>query len=102
LLGHGGALDVPPGTARTPRRIPRSVLGRLLRLPEREVALIPLQVARLLRDHVFEPGTGQPSVARELRDAEVDVPVRDVRCAALDQRTDELDDLVDRLGRAGL
>src|SRR5688572_2919115 len=40
VLGrHGGALDMPPGPARTPRALPRR-LARLGRLPEREVERI--------------------------------------------------------------
>ena len=86
-----------PGRPRPPRRVPGRVLVRLRRLPEGEVALVFLQVARLLRDHVLELGARELAVVRVLRDAEVDVPLRLVREPALDQLLDQLDDLRDRL-----
>ena len=70
---------------------------RLRRLPEGKVALVFLQVARLLRDHVLELGAGELPVLRVGRDAEVNVALRLVREPALDQLLDQLDDLVDRL-----
>ncbi len=75
---------------------------RLLRLPEREVALILLQVARLLRDHVLELRARQAPVLGEPRHPEVDVSVRHVREISRDQLLDERDDLRDRLGRLRL
>src|SRR5438477_12811874 len=48
LLGHHRALDVPPRTAPSPRRIPCGVFARLVRLPEREVTRILLQRIRTL------------------------------------------------------
>ena len=102
LLGHRRALDVPSGPTRPPRRLPRHILVWLLRLPEREVTLIALQVARFLRDHVLEPRAGEPSVLREARDAEVHVAVRDIRFLSIDELLNEPQDLGDRLGRAGL
>ena len=102
LLGHRGALDVPAGPPRPPRRVPGRVLVRLLTLPERKVALVLLQRALLLRDHLLELRAGQPPVVGEAGDAEVDVAVRRVGHVPLEQLLDELDDLRDRLGRARL
>src|SRR2546428_3806714 len=89
LLRHRRALDVPAGPAPTPRRLPPRVLLRLVRLPEREVPLVLLQVARLLRDHVVELGAGEPPVLREPGHAEVDVTAGLVGEPALDQLLDE-------------
>jgi len=75
---------------------------RLGRLPEREVARILLQVARLLGDHLVRLGTGQLAVGGIGRHAEVDVAARLVGEPAVDQLTDERDDLRDRLRRARL
>jgi hypothetical protein len=36
---------------------------RLLRFPEREVALVALQLAGFLRDHVLEPGATNAATA---------------------------------------
>src|SRR5687768_9711443 len=75
LLRHRRALDVPAGAAPAPGGIPGRVLLRLRRLPEREVARIFLQVARLLRDHVVQLRPRQRSVFRKAGDAEIDVAV---------------------------
>jgi hypothetical protein len=102
LLRHRRALDVPARPAHPPRRLPGGVLARLLSLPEGEVALILLQVARLLRDHLVELRAGEPPVLREARHAEVDVAAGLVGVTTLDQLLDEGDDLRDRLARARL
>src|SRR5207249_10937377 len=47
LLGHRGALDVPAGSPRAPRRVPARVLALLVRLPQRKVARVFLQRALL-------------------------------------------------------
>ena len=86
-----------PGRPRAPRRVPRGVLARLLRLPEREVARILLQRVRLLVDHVVELRAGELAVVGVARDAEVDVALDVVREVAGDQLLDERDDLRDRL-----
>ena len=52
-----------PG-ARAPRRVPRGVLARLRRLPEREVARILLQRVRLLLLHLIGALPGERTVAR--------------------------------------
>ena len=76
LLGHRRALDVPARPPEAPGRGPGGVLVRLRRLPEGEVALVVLQVAGLLGDHVLDPGTRELPVVRVARDAEVDVALR--------------------------
>ena len=102
LVRHRRALDVPAGPAPAPRRLPPRVLLRLVRLPEREVPLLLLQVARLLRDHVVELGAGEPPVLRERGNAEVDVAAGLVGEPALDQLLDQRDDLRQVLGRERL
>ena len=73
LLRHRRALDVPAGPPRPPRRVPRRVLALLRRLPEREVAGILLQRARLLVLDLVGALTRERPVALEARDPEVDV-----------------------------
>ena len=99
LLRHGRALDVPARPAGAPRRFPGRILVGLLRLPEGEVALIALQRALLLGDHLLELRSRQPSVVRKARNLEVDVPVGDVREVLVHEQLDEADDLLDRLRR---
>ena len=92
LLRHRGALDVPTRSTLSPRRAPREVLTGLLRLPEREVTLIGLQLARFLGDHLVELRAREPAVVREGADAEVHVAVGDVGHVLRDQLFDERDD----------
>ena len=89
-----------PGLPASPGRVPRRVLLRLVRLPEREVARILLErVRRLLFVlELVEPLPGQAAVLLEAGHAEVDVAPDLVGIAALDQLDDEGDDLVHRLG----
>src|SRR5204863_5549372 len=47
LLRHRRALDVPPGPARPPRRLPNRVLALLVRLPEGEVARVLFELVAL-------------------------------------------------------
>ncbi len=68
-----------PGRPAPPRRLPRGVLARLVRLPEREVARILLARVRLLLLDLVEPLTAEAAVLRIARDAEVDVAVGLVR-----------------------
>src|SRR5207248_1515951 len=101
LLGHRRALDVPARPAASPRRVPPRVLRlRLVRLPEREVALVLLERARLLTLlDLVGLLAGETAVLRERRDAEVDVAARLVRVPRVDELLDEADDLGHRLGR---
>src|SRR5207248_851754 len=68
-FGHRGALDVPAGTANSPRRFPERVLAVLVALPEREVARILLERVLLLRFHLVGPLAGEPAVVGEAGDA---------------------------------
>ena len=97
LLGHRRAFDVPPRAAGAPRGGPRRVLVRLRRLPEGEIALVFLQVARLLGDHVLELRARELPVVGVGGDAKVDVAPRLVREPAFDQLLDQRDDLRNRL-----
>src|SRR3954470_24175833 len=72
---HRRALDVPPGAAEPPRRLPRRVLTRLRRLPQREVLRRLLARIPLLLLHLADALARQPAVAGVARDAEVDVAV---------------------------
>jgi hypothetical protein len=74
----------------------------LRRFPEREVARILFQVARLLGDHLVRLCARELPVRGIRRDAEVDVAARLVRQAAVDELPDQRDDLGDDLGRARL
>ena len=97
VLRHRRTLDVPARPAAPPGRVPRRVLARLVRLPEREVARVLLQRVRLLLLDLFRPLAGEPTVLRVARDGEVDVALDRVCEVALDQLLDELDDGGDRL-----
>src|SRR5581483_4104916 len=107
LLRHRRALDVPARPAGPPRRLPERVLALLVRLPEREVARILLQLALLLLlgripRRGFVEATGERAVVRVAADAEVDVAARGIGEVALDQVADQRDDLLDRLARLRL
>ena len=103
LHRHRRALDVPARPARPDRGVPRRLAG-LRALPEREVAdvvlavlvgLDPLADPQLLR---VEPG--EPAVGRPRGDPEEDrAVVGPVGVAALEERLDQRDHLVDVLGR---
>ncbi len=107
--GHRGALDVPPGASRTPRRVPAGGRGlpRLAALPEREVTGIPLAAGIGVGgvDHVVTPLPGEGAVPGPARGVEVDVPTA-VRCrvgvTALDQPRDDVLHLRDARRRPGL
>ena len=79
LRRHRGALDVPARPAATPRRVPRRVLARLVRFPEREVARVLLARVRLLLFDLVGSLAGEAAVVRERRNPVVDVAVRLVR-----------------------
>ena len=101
---HHGALDVPPGPARTPRRVPRRLTGLGL-LPQGEVERVPL----VLVD--FDPSAGpqrlerlpgQQPVIGDGFDREVDAVTGLVGDAAVDQRGDVVDHLRHIRGRVRL
>ena len=100
---HRGALDVPAGTTRADRRVPRRLAG-LGALPQGEVPHVVLAVLvglhALADAHRVGVEPGEPAVRRPGRDPEEDRPVVGaVRVAAVEQRLDELDDLRDVVGR---
>ena len=97
LLRHDGALDVPSRPATAPRRLPRRVLARLVRLPQCEVARILLACIRLLLLDLVRTLAAEPAVVGKARDAVVHVSLRLVREAALDELLDHRDLLRDRL-----
>ena len=90
-LGHRRALDVPAGPARAPRGVPRRVLARLLRLPEREVERILLAFGALdalALVHVVDASMRQRAVVRVAADAEQHVTTGLVGVPPLDERLD--------------
>ena len=106
LLRHRRALDVPPGAASAPRRLPPCVFALLVRLPKGEVAGVFFQLTPL----VFLGGVahglpveaaGEPPVVGEAGDAVVDVSIGRIGEAALEQLLDQGDDLGDRLRGLG-
>ena len=99
---HHRALDVPPGTARSPGRRPRD-LARLGALPEGEVAGVALALVDLdpfAGPEIVEPLAGQIAVPGERFDRVVDVSAVPfgrpaggwVRMTLLDQRRGHRDD----------
>src|SRR5215207_8263737 len=98
LLGHRRAFDVPPRSPRAPRRSPRRVLVRLLGLPKGEVPLVLLEVTRLLGDHLLQSGAREPPVLRKARNAEIHIPIHDVRVLPIDELLNKPNDLGNRLG----
>ena len=102
LLGHRGALDVPPRPPGSPGRVPRRVLTLLLRLPEGEVARILLQrevgVVALALVHLVLGAVRELAVLGKARDAEIDVAAGLVGGVTFDERLDQRHDPRDRLG----
>src|SRR4029077_8183136 len=108
LLRHGRALDVPARPTRPPGRLPDGVLALLVRLPEREVAGILLQLValgflgRVVQGLVVPLAAGEPPVVWERSDPKVDVAARGVGEPTVDEPVDQPDDLRNRLGRLRL
>ena len=104
LGGHGRALQVPAGPPGSPGRLPVRLAG-LGRLPQREVARVPLQarvVGVLGRAHLVQPLAGQRPVRGEGVHVEVHVAARRVGVLALDQPAHQHDHLRDVPGGARL
>ena len=102
---HRRALDMPAGPPLAPGRVPGRVLARLAGLPEREIKRVLLEAlgARLLAlIHVIGAAVRELAVALEAAHAKVDVALRLVGVAGVDQRPDEGDDRRDRLRRQRL
>src|SRR4029453_18347914 len=81
-LGHRRALDVPPGSALAPGRLPPAVLALLAALPEREVLRRLLElggVVPLALLHLLEGAVRELAVALERGDPEVDIAAALVR-----------------------
>src|SRR5947209_6931193 len=94
LLRHRRALDVPAGTPATPGRVPPRVFTLFRSLPQREVARVLLERARILVGlDLVQSLAREPAVVSERRHAEVHVPARLVGVPAADQLFDQRDDL---------
>src|SRR6059058_3404645 len=108
LLGHGRAFDVPARATGPPRRLPDGVLALLVRLPEREVPRVLLQLiafcllGRIVQSLVIPLAAGKAAVFGEPRDTEIDVPAGRICDLAVDEPADQLGDLRDGLGRLRL
>ena len=99
-LGHRGALDVPARPPVAPRRRPARVLHRLGRLPEREVERVLLEpgaLEALALVHLVDVAVRELPVLGQRAHAEVDVALRHVGVAAVEQVLDVGDDLLDGL-----
>ena len=95
LGGHGGALQVPAGTARAPGGVPGGLAG-LGALPQREVARVALGIVGLGvigGAHVIHPLAGQRTVRRVRPHVEVDAAVGGVGVPAADQPVHQGDHL---------
>src|SRR5699024_1177580 len=107
LAAHGGALEMPARSPAPEGGVPGGAvrLGRLGRLPQREIATVALAGLHLLPGvlHVLEGLAGQRSVLRVRGDVEVDgaVPVG-VGVAPFDEALHQRDHLGDVTGRARL
>ena len=101
LLAHRRALDVPARAAGAPGAVPRG-LARLGRFPEREVGDVPLAFAGAAAFALqrFDRAVRELAVFGVFADVEVDVAIRFVGDAAVDEAVDEVDDLRHALGCA--
>ena len=108
LLRHRRALDVPAGPAGPPRRFPDGVLTLLVRLPQRKVPRVLLELLALgflrgiVQRLVIALAAREAAVLRKRGDAEVDVAARRIGEPAVDELADQLDDLGNRLRRLRL
>ena len=107
VLGrHRGALDVPPGKAASPGRVPLllSLHAGWRELPQREVGGVPLVIDVLHAAaglELVEVDAGELGVPRERRHVEVHAVVDDVGVPLLLEGADHGDLLVDVSRRAG-
>ena len=99
-VGHGRALNVPAGAALAPRRGPERLAG-FGGLPEREVERVFLDVVDVDSRaglQVLDRLVAELAVVLELQRAVVHVAVDLVGVALVDERRDEVDDLLDVFG----
>ena len=100
-IGHGGALDVPAGSALSPRGIPVGLAG-LGGLPESEVERVFLDIVDVDARaglQIVDRLVAQLAVVLELERAVIHVAVHLVGIALLDEDGDDVDDLLNVLGR---
>ena len=100
---HCAALDVPTGTARTPRAFPCR-FARFLCLPQREILRPLLKQIRLLPTlndgtfhSLFKRAVVQLPIFHRLRNSEVDRTARFIRRFLVNQLIDHVDDLINLL-----
>ena len=94
-----------PGRPRPHGESHARVLALLVRLPEREVERVLLEVGALdalALVHLVDVAARQRAVVGERAHAEVDVAAGRVGVPALDQRADQVEDRLDVLGRQRL
>ena len=99
LHAHGRALDMPPRTPRSPRRLPGR-LARLRPLPQREIAGVALLLAHLdarPRFQLLRVAVAQLAVVGVLAHLEVDVAAGGIGVPLVDQSLDHGEDLADVL-----
>ena len=100
-VGHGRALDVPAGTAFAPRRFPERLAG-LGGFPECKVERVFLDVVDVDARaglQIFDRLVAELAVVLEFQRAVVHVAVDLIGVALIDERCDEVDDLLDVFGR---
>src|SRR5690349_18463828 len=93
---------MPAGATLGPGAVPRR-FARLGAFPQREIggAALPLGPAAAVALDLVERTVGEFAVLAILRDVEVNVALRLVGVAAVDERLDDRDDLGHALGGAG-
>ena len=99
-VGHGGALDVPAGSALSPRGFPVGLAG-LGSLPEGEVERVFLDVVDVNARaglQIVDRLVAQLAVVLELERAVIHIAVHLVGIPLLDQGGDDVDDLLNVLG----
>ena len=109
LVAHRGALDVPAGAAVAPRALPAGLAG-LGGLPQGEVERVALAVLEALAVcpqlpvaalHLVDVAAGELAVPGVAAHREVDVALRLVGVALLDEGLDQADHGADLLGGLG-
>ena len=100
-VGHGRALDMPAGTALAPRRFPERLAG-LGGFPECKVERVFLDVVDVDARaglQIFDRLVAELAVVLEFQRAVVHVAVDLVGVALVDERRDDVDNLLDVFGR---